>query len=544
MNGTNYSIYRERYAFLRDSYWGGDRYRYPSATNLASAASVRVAINQDGVRLEEIIRHQSYLVPHPRESEENFLVRLKLAIYVNVVAPIVDAYAEACTTKVTRDLGALDVSNVDCQQRDWSELVEDAARWSALYGWILAVVDTPKADAVPATLAEEQAAGIKPRIVIVEPAAIAWIKTDGVGQLKEVAYVEEAWRDDAKQNQSVRIRIIRSGEWELRKGTFPLTSEISNSYGDYDLIEKGALSERLRGRLPVHPLFYRRVAGPSPLGQSLVEDAADIARAIYNALSWANETHRKAGFPFLAVPLAATGGQMDAATARTIGPSNAFPYDSNTGAPSWVQPSAESTQELREHCGWLFQMALRTAGLEVAADSSAQVQSGEALRIRSRDFESRAARFARNLQRWETNVLEDFATLAGEAVEPKVSYPKRFTLPDPSEELASALSVLKDVPVEIGPVPKARAVVQALRAALGLSDEEATEYLDQLTALYSGDLAEFNEDRKARAARRLIELRAAGSVNSGNDRPAADGANTIPAGATDSQESNASPASP
>jgi hypothetical protein len=525
VNGASYNIYRDRYCFLRDSYLGGDRYRLPSAASLSEAESWKITRNDTGQVNYAPVRRNSYLVPHPRESDDNFVTRLRLAIYINLVQPIVDAYAEACTANVKRETGTLDLDDVDAQGTTWGECTENAARWAALYGWVIAVVDAPEAIGA-LTIADELAAEIKPRVVTVEPAAVAWICTDYLGRLTEFAYVEQAYKDEQSQAyQTVTVRVFKPGKWEVRRGTFAIAEGIAANSASYSLVAEGALAPAFANRLPVHILYYRRIAGPHPLGQSLVEDAADIGRAIYNALSWANETHRKAGFPFLAVPMGSTGGQMDANTARTIGPDQGFPYDANTGAPQWVQPSAESTQELREHCNWLFQMALRTAGLEVAADASAQVQSGEALRIRSRDFEARAARFARNLQRWEKAVLADFALLAGEPTVPQVTYPSVFTLPDPSEDLANALSILKDMPVEIGVEPKARAVVQALRAALSIGDDDAQRMMHELVELYSGDMQEFNEDRKARSAQRLLEIkqRAAEQLDGSTNRAAPGG---------------------
>lgn len=509
MNGANYDPMRERMAFLRDSYWGGDRYRHPSATTLASVTAYRTTVADDGTETRIAKRYNSYLMPHPKESDEDFELRQAIASYINLVQPIVDAYAEATASRVQREFGALDVTDVDCRGSEWGEVIEDAARSAILYGWCLAVVDTP-ASITATSLADEREQGIKPRIILVEPASIAWIDVDGLGRIRELAYVESAYREDqvGVVYNRIRLRVLCGDQWELREGVIPAISGIGASRSAFERIDGGQLPAVLGGRLPVHCLFYRRVSGAHPLGQSLVEDAADIARLIYNALSWASETHRKAGFPFLAVPLLSTGGQMDAATKRTVGPSKAFPYESGAGAPSWIQPSAESTSELREHCGWLFQMALRTAGLEVAADASAQVQSGEALRIRSRDFESRAGRFARNLERWENAVAKDYELLSGEQGQFHATYPKVFTLPDPSEDLANAISLL-GLQVEIGPKAKAGAVVQAARAALNLSDDAAKEVIDEVAGIYKTDLEDFDRERAARETERIARMAAA-----------------------------------
>ena len=257
------------------------------------------------------------------------------------------------------------------------------------------------------------------------------------------------------------------------------------------------LPAALRGALPIEFVSYKRdTSTPYPLGLSLVSDAAAVGRAIYNYLSWAQEIHRHAGFPFLALPMAATGGQMDPQTRVSVGPTRALPYSADTGAPSYVQPSSESTRELREHCVFLFQAALRTAGLEMSADASAQVQSGEALRIRSRDFESRAKRFARNLERYETRMLSLLARFAGVADPQRVTYAERFALPDPTSDLANALKLLTDCPVEMGVTAKTAAVRVAVKAALSLSDADLARVMDEVGGLFEADALAYAERQR------------------------------------------------
>jgi hypothetical protein len=261
------------------------------------------------------------------------------------------------------------------------------------------------------------------------------------------------------------------------------------------VVSAGPLPAVLGGEVPVTFAFYERdPSAVCPQGISLVADVADAGRVIYNELSWALEIHQRAGFPFLAIPLKSTGGQVDSGTAVRVGTDQALGFDSGSGAPQWVSPSAESSRELRDHCAYLFQWSMRTAGLELAADASAQVQSGEALRVRSRDFESRALRFARNLQRWEVRTLRLLGAMAGlgpeEIASLEVTYPKRITLPDPAEDLARALTILT-APVEIGAEARSLAVGQAINAALPLTDEQLSSIVEGLRATYGADIDTF-----------------------------------------------------
>lgn len=490
---TTYDRLRAQWRFQHDAYWGGERYRYPSQTVLSSATTREPVLDESGalVRQREHLTW-SYLVPHPSESEESFASRVRLATYVNVVQPIVDAYAEATTTRVEREMGSVApyLRDVDRQGCTWSEHVEDVARWAAVYGCVAVVADTPRF-AGTITRADEQALGVRPYVCTIHPPAWAWVDVDDTGSVTEFAYVDDAYVDDSQSapTRKTRVRVLRRDSWELREVEVSTQEGLSSArHAGGRVLDKGAMPAALGGKLPVVFAFYKRDSSSRyPLGQSLVADAADIGRAIYNALSWIAEIHRFAGFPFLSIPLARTGGQLDPMTRVQIGPQRALPFDAAAGSPAYVQPSSESPRELREHCVWLFQTALRSAGIEMAADASSQVQSGEALRVRSRDFEARAARYARNLERYERQMLGLLATLAGVPADATVRYPQRFTLPDPTSDLTNAVRVLTEIPVEIGVDAKVLAVSTALRAALGLSDAEVARVAAEIRAYFEGD---------------------------------------------------------
>lgn len=492
MSGTSYDQIRAQWRFQFDSYCGGERYRYPSQTHLSQARTRWIEVDETGqITRREERDHWTYLLPHPSEQDEAFTLRLRIATYINVVQPIVDAYAEATTTRVNRTEGSLSqyLDDVDRQGTTWGEHVEDVAKWAAVYGWVAVVADTPRHSGA-LSRAAELAQGVRPYACVIHPPAIAWTEMDALGRLKEFAYVDETYRDTTgSTDQCVRLRVLRLGAWELREVRIAPGQDVASAQGVAGkVIDKGTLPEALGGEIPVAFAYYKKDTSTKyPLGMSLIADASDIGRAIYNELSWISEIHRHAGFPFLAIPLERTGGQLDAPTRVQIGPQKALPYSATAGAPGYVQPSSESPRELREHCVWLFQIALRSAGIEMAADQSSQVQSGEALRVRSRDFEARAARYARNLQRYEERMLGFFAALAGVPRDFKIAYPQRFTLPDPSIDLQNAIRVLTEVPIEIGVDAKVRAVSQIVRSGLDMSDADVERVAAEVRRYFEQD---------------------------------------------------------
>lgn len=492
-----YDDRRQHWSYLRDAYMGGIFWSSPSATTL-SQGRLRWdtgAIDATGTPVHGSTQRVSYLVPHEGESDRRFDARARLATYVNIVSGVVKSYSDGVTNDVARDLGALTdfAEDIDRRGNSWGEIVDSVAQFSCIYGIFATVVDAPRVDVAGLSEAERASRGLAPYVLAIHPPAWAWVEVEDE-RLVEFAYVRDAYVSNAQTTITLQIwRADRPGVvggWETRQGALGTSVQISpESARALPLVASGPLPPALIGEIPVTFCYYDRDSStPAPRGNSLISDTADAARLIYNTLSWATEINRLAAFPFLSVPLRSTGGQLDASTAAKIGPGQGLGYDSGSGSPSWVEPSGVSQTQLREHCVFVYQWAMRTAGLELAADSSAQVQSGEALRIRSRDFESRAKKFARNVWRWEMATLRLYAAMAGvSSDEITVTYPKRITLPDQSEDLTRALALLA-APIEIGASAKIAAVRQAVDSALALSDEQLAAIVDEIERLYMGDL--------------------------------------------------------
>lgn len=535
----SYNLVREHWRYLRDAFLGGRYWSMPSATTLSAVQWNYIAIDESNNRVARSASAISYLKAHDGESEQQYLTRAGLSVYVNIVSPVVKAYAEGVTSAVARSLAGIAsyVDDVDRKGTPWGEYAESVATWAAVYGMVATVVDAPSTSVEGMSEAERAQRGIAPYLVMVHPPAFAWIECDDTGRLLEFAYVDHAYQQNTtstiQTRQQITLRVwiasriengtMVPGRWEARTGSVSTTSSIADQRSSFVATESGPLDPRLNGEIPVTFAFYERdSASVSPMGISLIADTADASRLIYNSLSWCSEIHRKAGFPFLAIPLASTGGQLDQSTAIKVGPAQGLGFNASSGAPQWISPSPESTAELREHCVFIFQWAMRSAGLEMAADQSAQTQSGEALRIRSRDFESRAQRFARNMQRWEVKTLRLFGLMGGlsqEAIDSlTISYPKRITMADPSEELQRAM-ILISAPVEIGPVAKMHAIKQAINAALSLSDEELAEVVQQISNIFGTDLQTANIKQAVDAARAQRELKGFDETDVAGDNP-------------------------
>lgn len=494
-----YDETRGRLAFLWDSYWGGDRIRNPSSTTIGTARLTRYEQRRDknGKLLDEfeeidVASYRTYLVPHPGETRREFEVRLALAVFVAFPKTIVESYVEAVVGPVTRDLGELGpyLANLNGRGRKWSDHVEDVSRWIQVYGWTATVLEPPPEN--PATnAAEEMRLGVGLRVLHVHPTAVAWIDIDRDGSVQEFAFCDAPYvpRDAAPAQITARVYVYGLTEWRAYDVTMRPGAALSTareSIAKQEPVARGDLATP--GRVPVvFAYFTEDTSCAYPLGQSAIDDAADAARQVYNELSWIEEIHRKTAFPFLAIPEKDSGGDLDPRTRRQIGPSSALGYDSGTGAPQWVQPNAESVAELRTHALFLIMLAVRMAGLEVTLDAgTGSKESGVAIELRNRRFNATCTRLAKNLAAYEAQCFELARAILGRPdLVASTTYPKRFVLPSPSEDLDRLIRFVGTFGANLPASATEEVLRQAAEAALRLSDEELAMVMADVRAKFA-----------------------------------------------------------
>jgi hypothetical protein len=486
------------HAFLSDAYRGGWHWDNPSSPTLGTARLYGYELRRTESGREVAVEvprgtERTYLVPWQGEQPADFRRRRHLAFYANLAEPVIDAYADAVAPGVTRDLGDLGpyVTNLDGEGCRWAEHVSIVARQMAIHGAVAVIVEPPRANGAT-TREEEIAARVSVRARVVPPTAWAWARYDDEG-LAEFAYADEPVVDESRQSQTVTIwRYTRDG-WERH------VVSLGSSQGVGEATLGTPLSSgphAVPGRVPVVFAAHRRdPLSRVPSGRSLAATPAAIGRQVYQLLSQVEDTQRRAP-PFLSVPTTARGGLEPEVDLR-VGPGTALPAPEGAGSPSWVTFPPDSLTDLRTHCLFLIALAYRTAGLEVQADTSAQTQSGEALRVRSRDFEARAQQFARDLESYERRALQLVADILGVDLDTAVvtlAYPKRFVLDDPAEALAKATLLLTQVGDRIGQTGTVLAIRQAISAALALDDETLAKVVEQIEVEYT----ESEQEREGR----------------------------------------------
>lgn len=488
---ADYRAFKDNYLYLRDFYLGGDNVKYPSSLAIGTARVSYRTYNEQEKDFYITNRDiRSYLQPFDAEDEQKFRQRTLSSYYFNIVQQCVNAYADSTTSKVSRDLGELERfvnNNVDYRDNTWAEFINENAKMTALYGMTATYIDyTMPEGAVVNSRNDLIKQGISPKAVLVNPLSFAWVVTNPYGEVEEFSWFENIIQDSSSYNNVV-LRIVNKEGWRQVSAqvnmSVSLYQQVVVDNSATTVITEGKHPASLNGKIPLVFNYYNRDYGqPYPTGRSLVVDVVDTARAVYNYCSWASDVHQRSAFPILTIPLAKSGGVMPPKTEIAVGSNNALPYDSESGTPSFIAAPSDPTKELREHVSFMINKSYQLLGLSLVNDSSAAPSSGEALKIRSREFENYASKFAAHMKKYEQKTLDIFKAYLGmEDVETNIIYPKTFSIPQTTEDIVNAQSLLS-IPF-LSNEGKVAALRQIASVALSASDQELNVIVDSSEAV-------------------------------------------------------------
>lgn len=483
---ADWRSHKDLYLYYFDFFRGGEFVKYPSSLAIGTARVAYKTYNEVEKDFYYSTRDvRSYLIPFDGEDDQKFRSRTQGAYYFNLVAQVVNAYADSVTSKVSRDLGELSFfvnTNVDYRDSTWSEFINQNAKMTALFGLTATYVDYLIPEGVTVNSRSDlYDKGITPKAILINPLSFAWVVVSPYGELEEFAWFENIVQDSSSYNNVV-LRIVNKEGWRQ------VSAEVNMSVSLYQqvvvdntattVITEGKHPASLNGRIPIVFNYYDRdYSLVYPQGRSLVTDLVDTARAVYNYNSWCSDVHQRSSFPILTIPLARTGGVMPPKTEIAVGTNNALPYDSESGTPSFISAPSDPTRELRDHINFMIAKAYQQLGLALVQDTSAAPTSGEALKIRSREFENYAQKFAHFMRKYEEKTLEIFKLYLGmTSVETNIIYPKTFSIPQTSEDITNAQSLMS-IPF-LSNEGKVAALRQIASVALSASDEELNTIVD------------------------------------------------------------------
>lgn len=443
---------RYRWWFYRHSYVGGPDYVTPPQGTVNGRAGMlrrQVIRNTDAgpsVGYQEI-GGGTYLVPHEREDEDDFRLRLEQAWLLNFCEPIVERFVSMVFSKpIERELPPVlqeRFGDFDGLGHDIDQAMRHAARWALVYGCLYNGTDRPREQYQNA--GDQLAAPLWSRIC--EPQhMLAWQRGADGTTMGAIVYEGHApspdglltapqKADDAKPRYMARY--WTPGRWYLLE----VCEDVARVVDDGETFPF----------VPFAPVIFRPLhARDETMGRPLIQDVADAQCEIFNELSLLRDLHRQQGAPMLMVPGVVTGGRVNTAEEITWSTRRYHQYKSDAGVPTWSSPPVEHAVEKRVHVEWLAQRIMEMVGLAKRGKDTAQVQSGESLRWENLEAHQLAHSLAETLENAEREIhaIRAAALLGGVPRdyrdEISVKYSREYAPPAPLEiveELAAYLAL-------------------------------------------------------------------------------------------------------
>jgi hypothetical protein len=453
-----------------------------SATDNLGTGDITFSIQSTGTRTASA-NFNSYLRPLDSELASDYIERWRSATYINLVKPIAEAYVDALTSGNNRKIGELEpfLKNVG-NGKSYKEFIKDLTKDLILYAVNYILVLPPTSTA--ANWAEQKMKGEGCQLISINPTQIAWI---GMNLDNEI--IEMAWIDTPFQSfEDVRVQGLKMNLLKINPND-PSTAICCqhwnpNSFDRFGSVLKDSYFNEstqmisqvilplVNGKLPlISAVINRDNSKNYPFATSMVSNVAAIGKDVYNTLSAVNQIHRFAAAPILTIGVG-EGASRDSASIHDIGLKNALLYKAG-GQPQYLQPSSESTKELREHISWLISKAYNSCGLEVLSDKSQAAQSGLALSLKMRDFDEKCKSIAETLKGIEIQILQNMNYLMGmEGNEIIIEYPPNYVGADPIEQSANLSTFLKDFGSMLPQKVKEMILKKLTRLSLSIGDSE------------------------------------------------------------------------
>jgi hypothetical protein len=399
-----YQRNRDRWAFLLDSFVGGQQYK-----------------------------NGGYLTKYQLETAGEYANRLNTTPLDNHCASVVSVYSSFLFREeaerefngwVGDDIEAfLRDANLEGQSLD--AFMKDVATWSSVFGhcWILM---TKPNMGVPSQGAELDM-GIRPYVNLLTPLAVldwTWQRSpSGAYELVYFKYIEEILD---------KTTIVK--EWtldEIRTWTMDETAKRAS----LDAVEINGL-----GVIPA-VLSYNKRSIVKGIGVSDIADIADIQRLIYNLTSEIEQSHRLDGHPSLVVT-------PDVSYGSGAGAVIVVPENSDPGLRPYVlEHGGANVASIHDTIQKQVEAINRISNTGGVRATETRTLSGVAMEVEFSLLNSRLAEKADGLELTEEQLWQLFALYQGRDWMGSIEYPGSFNVRDTAREftqLAQAKATATD----------------------------------------------------------------------------------------------------
>jgi hypothetical protein len=384
-------------------------------------------------------RDGSYIVKHPREN--NYVERINYSANLNYFKPILDALVNPVFQNPPErhnengnESWQLFEENCDLKGGDLNSFMRRAALRAKRDGAIFIIMDNFKE--VPLSQGEALENRVLPYIYWKKAEECVYYRIDKFGKLIEIAFSEPAGESTKDSASEDYYRKWTAEGWELYKDYDDEKEEFKN------LVDSGL---NPIGKIPIVKILTGEPEEDPILPTPPLYDVARLNVMVYNLWSEAREIMRRAGFPFLGIPM----GQGMIPNDIKLGAGNmlGFPADSSEG-PKYISPDTDIIQIYIDTANNLVEEMYKQA--KINGVTGVVEQTG---RAKEWDFQSTKTElldFSRELERAERDIVDMFALWTGEDVQVTVSYNEDFGVTDLQNDIEQGERIIDmGVPVEV-----------------------------------------------------------------------------------------------
>ena len=378
--------------------------------------------------------------------------------------------------KASRDFGSMAdepslesfLKDADLEGNNFNSVMKQAQNYAAIYGHVFMVLDKPAIQT--RTRADELNQEIRPYISIVTPENVLdWNFKREVNGKYYLDYLK------------VREEVDKDGGTYFRLW-FP--DRIETIYSKDDRSDPTTIDtvDNLIGKIPA-VILYNSKSHKRGIGQSDLQDIADLQKSIYNELSEIEQLIRLTNHPSL-VKTPSVNASAGAGAVIEM-PDE---MDSNL-KPYLLQPSGQNLNGLMDSINHKVDAINRIAHTGAVRTTKQQVSSGIALQTEFELLNARLSEKADNLEIAEEQLFRCYAMFQNTTFDGEINYPDSFNIRDYASDLiyfqqAKAMSIgsptfNKEVDKEI-----ARAVVD--------NDEKLNTIFDEIDQ--KTEVGEFTQD--------------------------------------------------
>lgn len=367
---------------------------------------------------------KGFLTQHPFESNGQYNVRVKRAVYRNFAALVANVFSSGIFAgEVTRDLpeSCLRYADDVNEEMDGADVFFQAvADESAALGVSFVLVNKSATDAK--TQAEEQAAGARPYFTMIQPESVVDFG-DGYAVIRSTQW-ENDGTPGSKYSEQTYYEVWTSTDWKryvevVRDGT-RVVEEIGG--GTHSL-----------GSVPLVPFYFKRKS--EFVGTAAIKDIVGLVKKLFRL----DSEHDKQLFDAAVAFLLVKGMPQEDVETLVKSSSNALVTQNTDADAKYIETSGTSFSAIRDQIKDT-ETAIREIALRIVRPQVVGAESAESRRLDKQPLNSMFSVFSKNTEDSEAKCwyfMDKWSGGTGDGI--AVTYNRDFDYQEITSQLLSAL---------------------------------------------------------------------------------------------------------